>query len=297
VTNAYVILNPMAGNSDPEAIKKTLRQKLGNANCSHQVYQTTGDESIPDLIRAVLDDGYDLFVAVGGDGTASAVAAGLVHSGKPLALIPTGTGNALAHDLGIPLDSEEAVRLLVGEFTTRTIDVLRINQWFFVLNVSVGISPEVMSDTDGEDKRRLGRLAYVWTGLRKLLGLKSERFELDIEGNRHSLQATEVLILNSGAVGLADAQWMDQVCLDDGRMEVYALQARTMWGLLHLAWSRLLGRQDPNIRHWSAESSVTIRSESSLTVQADGEVIGQTPVEVEMVPGGLSIVVPGKTGG
>lgn len=299
---AFVVFNPAAGQSQPEAIKDALHRHFGDAGLAYEFYETTGQESVPEVVRAALDRGFDLFVAVGGDGTVSGVAGGLVDSHKPLGIIPVGTGNALARDLQIPLNAKKAMRLLVGEHTRRRIDALKVDGSFSVLNVSAGLSAEMMSAIDSPMKRRLGRLAYVWTGVERVFGLRTDRITLVVDGRKHRVRATELMILNSGAVGLADVRWGRDVRLDDGRMEVYAVRARSLIDLLRSLWNLLFrhSKTDPGTWHATAEDSVIVRTRSPLPLQVDGDVVGETPVEIQMLPASLTIIVPkagdGETG-
>lgn len=298
MARVFVVINPVAGRSEPEAIKEGLQRHFGDAGLDYECYETTGEESIPEVVRGALDRGFDLFVAAGGDGTVSGVVGGLVRSDKPLGIIPVGTGNAVARDLDIPLNVDKAVRLLAGEHDLRKVDVLDADGLFSVLSVSVGLSAEMMGQTDSRRKRLWGRLAYLWTGLQKLVGLRTHSLTIVVDGRKNRVRATEVLVLNSAAIALADMRWAGDIRLDDGRMDIYALRARSVLDLLRSLWYLLLRRSksDPGTWHRTAESSVAIRSKTPLPVQVDGDVVGETPVEVVMIPSCLTVVVP-KAGG
>jgi diacylglycerol kinase (ATP) len=294
MTKAFVVINPIAGRSKPEVIKETVQRHFGDAGLQYELYETTGQETMPDVVRGAMDRGFDLFVAAGGDGTVSEVAGGLVQSDKPLGIIPVGTGNAVARDLEIPLNTEKSVRLLVGEHSFKGVDTLEVDGLFSVLSVSVGLSAEMMSGTDSPMKRRIGRLAYIWAGLEKLLGLRTQSLTLVVDGRKNRVRATEVMILNSGAIALADMRWAEDVRLDDGKMEIYALRARSLLDLLRSLWNLLLMRSKSDPRTWrqSAEDSVIIRASNPLPLQVDGDVVGETPVEIRMLPRSLKVIVP-----
>jgi diacylglycerol kinase (ATP) len=151
----------MAGNSDAELIHRALEQHLVGNEWAYEVYETTGEERIAEIVRGVLNRDFDMFIAAGGDGTVSGVADALIGTGIQLGIIPVGTGNSLARELGIPLKLEDAIDLLTGEHTMARIDAMHVGDRYFVLNVSVGISALMMRDTKREDKRRFGEIAYV----------------------------------------------------------------------------------------------------------------------------------------
>jgi YegS/Rv2252/BmrU family lipid kinase len=263
-----------------------------------EVYDTTGDERVAAVVRAARDriDGrqVDLFVAAGGDGTVSGVAGGVARAEVPMGIIPLGTGNTFARELGVPMGLEPALEVLTGHHEVMAIDAMRVGDRFFVLNVSIGISGMMMRDTERADKRRFGRVAYVWTGLRKLFGYQPRRFTLTIDQRTRRVRASDVAIVNSGALGDPAPRWSPQVELDDGRLDVCVMRARSMVDYLGLAAAVVLRRhkEAPGIRHYIAERKVTVDARSDLPVQGDGDFIGMPPIDVEVAPGAVRVVVP-----
>ena len=291
---AFVVLNPVAGQCDVDVVRQTLEQHFAKTNWTYEVYETTGQERVAEIVHAALERGFELFVAAGGDGTVSGVAGGIVHTAVPMGIIPVGTTNALARELDIPLELDGALSLLMGDHAITNMDAMRIRDQFFVLNIGIGISALMMRDTERDIKRRFGRIAYLWTGLAKLLGLRLRRFTVEVDGQSSRLRASEVLIVNSGGLGEPYFHWEPHIHLDDGRLDVFVLRARTAPDYLRVVWGLLLGRQkrDPNVRFLSAERSIAINADRPLPVQADGDVIGQTPIQVQVVPNALQVIVP-----
>jgi YegS/Rv2252/BmrU family lipid kinase len=266
-----------------------------------RIYETTGLERVANVVRAALaEDDVDLVVAAGGDGTVSGAAGGLVRSDVPLGVVPVGTANTLARELGIPGGElvgpgvGAALNLLTGDHDRRQIDAMEVSGRFFILNVSVGLSGLMMRDTARVDKRRFGRVAYVWTGLRKLAGYQPHRFALTIDGEEHRVKASEIAIANSGALGDPSLRWSTKVALDDGLIDVCVIRARTLLDYLGVAVAVVLRRQgeEPAIRHHIAGCRVVVDTSADLPVQGDGEFIGRPPVEVTVVPGAVRVVVP-----
>lgn len=299
MAKVFVVLNPVAGHSESEDIQEALERHLGDAGFAYECYETSGQESVPEVVRAALDRGFDLFVAAGGDGTVSGVVGGLVHAEKPMGIIPVGTGNAVARDLDIPLDVDQAVRLLVGKHDWRRVDVLDADGLFSVHSVSVGLSAQMMKDTESPLKRRWGRLAYIRTGIEKVFGLQTHSLTIVVDGHKNRVRATEVIVLNSGSIALADIRWGADVRLDDGTMDIYALRAGSLTDLLRSLWYVLLRRSEsaPGVWHRRAEDSVAIRTRTPLPVQVDGDIVGETPVEIGMMPGSVAVIVPQAGGG
>lgn len=293
---AIVVLNPVAGESDAD-VGHTIQDHFQGAGWTCHLHHTTAQESVTDVVRSALTghpDALDLVVAAGGDGTVAGVASGLVQSSVPLGLLPLGTGNALARELGVPLSTLDALHLLTGPHATATVDALAVGDRLFLLSVSLGLSGLTMRDTERDHKRRFGRIAYVWTGLRKLIGYQPHRFRVTIDGHPRTFHASELAIANSGALGDPALRWSPQVDLDDGQADVIVVRARNALDYLRLATAFVLRRQrqEPGIRHFTARRRVAVHVPTHLPVQADGQFIGHPPLEIDVVPHAVDVVVP-----
>ena len=156
-------------------------------------------------------------IAAGGDGTLIGVANGLVHSPVPLGILPLGTGNGLARALLIPLKLDEAMELLVNDHTVMEIDALQVGERHFFSNVSVGISPEMMKDTNSADKKLFGRLAYVLAMIKRSGVFQLQRYTLTLDGLPRSIRAAEVLISNPTLLEKPPFLFGPPETLDDGQ--------------------------------------------------------------------------------
>src|SRR5215207_11028125 len=105
----FVVHNPVSGLSQAEVVREKISQAMEEHQIPFEIYETTGKEDIHDLVKAAIKNGFERFVAVGGDGTVSGVASGLVRTEIPLVIIPTGTVNALARELQIPMALDDSV--------------------------------------------------------------------------------------------------------------------------------------------------------------------------------------------
>jgi YegS/Rv2252/BmrU family lipid kinase len=238
--------------------------------------------------------GCEIVVAAGGDGTVSAVADGVVGSTVPLAILPLGTANVLARELGIPTDLEGACALLAGPFATTSIDCMKVRDSYYVTQLGIGIDALMIRDTTREVKRRFGRIAYLWTAVSTLLGFQPRRFRLSIDGRKIHPRASQVVLANCGTLGQRPLRWGPDIRPDDGRVAVCIIRARTLFDYVAVSWHVLRGhpRPHPNIRYYRAERSVAVSTDHPLPAQADGEIIGQTPLEVRVVARALRVVVP-----
>ena len=291
---AFIILNPVAGQSEPEVLNEVITDVARQNGWDCQVHHTAEEEPLDEVITRAMSDGFELFVAGGGDGTVSAVASALEGTDLPMAILPVGTGNVLARGLDIPVDAEEALQLAFGRHDLLRLDCLRANDRLFLLNVSAGPIARTMRDVSSDEKRRLGFVAYLVEGLQKLAGHNRRRFRIKVDGQEHQAWASEAMVLNSPAFGSPNLSLDPKVRVDDGRVEVYLLRVRTQGDYLRLAWDALLAHEpaSPVFRRFVAGEAVSIDPQPSLPVQGDGDYIGQTPIEMRVLPGAVRVAVP-----
>ena len=294
MSRAFVIVNPASGHCQPDTIAAVIERAALTDARELELREISSGESVSDIIRAAAARGFDMFVAVGGDGTVSGVVEGLGGSSVPIAIVPTGTGNLLARRLGIPLDPVAAAGLIAGEHAIRTIDAMRVGTRVFVLNVGVGISSATVRDTSNADKRRFGRAAYVGTGLRELLGFRPCRFTVTVDGRATRVRATEITVANCDFIGDIPWPWAPEILPDDGKLDVCLVLVPTAGESIRSGLRVMRHRRKPvpNVRWLRARRSVKIETNRILPVQGDGDLIGETPVEVTVLPRAVRVIVP-----
>jgi len=300
IKDVFVVLNPVAGLADAEIARQLILETQQELGWKCQIYETSPSDQLRDIVQEAIDRGVDLVIAAGGDGTVSGVVSGMVNSGKPMGILPTGTGNLLARDLGIPLNLEDALAVLSGPNRISTLDAMEINGDFYILNVSIGISSKVIKDTGREEKRRFGMLAYAWHAVQSILRWDMYRFDVQVDGRPYRFTATEVMITNTPPLGIPIVfDGLTTIDVSDGRLDLFIMRARNFRDYLNLLVKFLFGfwrKSDPVLRYIEIKQKAELRSKVRLVVQADGEEIGHTPVTVNLVPGSLKILTPVKHG-
>jgi diacylglycerol kinase (ATP) len=288
------ILNPQAGSAAGEAIRRALGECFREGESHVEFYETRDGEDLGGVVRDRVKRGVDLVVAAGGDGTVSAVADALVGSGTPMGILPMGTANVLARELEIPLDVDAAARLLVGDHRLATIDAMRVGGRHYLTQVGVGLDALMIRDTPTSQKKRFGKFAYLWSAAKHLVGFQPRRFTIEIDGLAIRTHASEVIVANVGTLGQPPFRWGADIRVDDGALDVCVSKARTVVHYVGLFWHVVTGqyKADPNVRYFRSRRSVAIATKHPMPVQADGEMIGETPVRVEVVPGAVRVVAP-----
>lgn len=292
---AFVIVNPIAGHSSVEEIRAALDEILSSAGWQVEILETTGKEDVAEVTRLACQRGAGLVVAAGGDGTVTAAVNGILGTGIPLGILPVGTGNGLARGLQIPLDVREAIDLIAGEHDEFPLDVMGVADGHFVLNVSAGISARAMRKTSPEVKRRFGMLAYLWTIVKEVIGVQPRRFLLNIDGKPLRVpQATEVLVSNASILKEPLTLLGPPGDFRDRQLDVQIITAVSLAETLKMLWGLLLfHNREPRLKQIRARDKIRIETLGRpVSVQADGELLGTTPVEITLVPAAVNVIVP-----
>lgn len=294
---AFVVLNPVAGNNAREPVLESLKTHFESAGIDYIVHETAENEKTGDIVRSSLKkEKFDFVVAAGGDGTVSQIIDGLVGSSLPLGIIPVGTGNLLARDLNLPLKIDEAAALIAGPHVLRKIDAMRINGLVCVLNASLGTSAKVMRDTTSQSKNHFGCLAYIWETIRNLFKMKRMNITVDIDGKPVKYRAVEAAVFNCGMLAKTLYPRGPDVRVDDGHLDVWIVSFKTILDYPLYLFRMIRERPSKHLSHFiNANKTITIKSGIPLPVQADGDIIGTTPVEIEVLPGAVTIFVSEKT--
>lgn len=293
----FVILNPVAGTSDPQQVVHALTHYFGADG--YGIYRTTGaaDEDLRRVVHEALRAGHDYVLAAGGDGTVTAAADALVGADVPLAIIPTGSGNALARDLHIPPTAMEACALLTGPHALRPIDALLVNGRYFVLRLGLGFEARVIQQTERGIKRLVGALGYYWTALRKALRWNAFTLTVTVDGREHIVQHVDLTaVVNSAILGAPgmDLRWGAHVHPDDGRVEVCIVREKPLLAYPRLAWLALRNQaqRDEDTLYLPACREIILQTSTPQLVHGDGEIIGYTPLRAEVVPRAVRVAVP-----
>ncbi len=290
----FIVLNPVAGEGNPDQIKAVLHSSLDEEN--YDLYETTGEESLSDVVHAaVSENAYGWVAAIGGDGTVSRVANGLVDSGIPLAIIPAGTGNALAKALAIPQDTEGACELLQDAQHIRHVDGLQVGDQTFFLHMGVGIESKTMERTSAEQKNRFGSLAYLWTAVKEAAGWQPHHFAVTVDGETHHLDASELVLANASEIGVLGLEWAESIIPDDSRVDLVVVRARSLLDYVQLLWALVRRRQrsQDHVQFFQAQQEIKLEAKRPLPVHGDGELIGsKQSLTAAVRPGVLQIIAP-----
>lgn len=293
--SVLVILNPSAGSKNPPL--RLFNNLFHKANFYWDLVIT---KERCDGIRSAqkaIKDGYDIVAAYGGDGTVMEVASGLIDVDIPMAILPGGTGNILSIELGIPQNLEEACKLITQpeKSKIRSVDLGVTNDEkvpAFALRASVGLEAAMLEGTDRELKERYGIFAYIMGATQALHNIKEARYNLLLDGEAVECSGLTCLIANAGYFGVPGLVLDPKVKIDDGLLDVFVLRKMDLAQLFSLA-ATIVGKNELKDKAFHRQvKSVTIESDPVQSTQADGEMWGESPVEIKVEKGALKVIVP-----
>ncbi|MBA4385983.1 MAG: hypothetical protein C0410_14685 [Anaerolinea sp.] len=291
---ALIIINPVSGFMNVKLIKRIITEHFKKAGWVIHIYLTEKDTEFETLIKYYLDKGIDLVVAAGGDGTVASVAAGMVNSTVPLGIIPAGTWNAIARHLMLPFLPTRALALMTGKHQVRYLDLMSVGDSIHAMNLGVGFSARVIKTASREKKRKLGNFAYYGGLVKQVLGIKLTRYRIEADEKTYRGKALEIMVANYGVVGLNLIESLLDVHPDDGKADVLIFKPRTILDLPAMFWQALFRRKKrgPKFQQLLASRTIKIDTIPPMDVQADGEMIGKTPITVTVLARCVGVIVP-----
>lgn len=291
--DALVIIN-RGGGSVSDGAPAEVRKALARAGIAARVTAVDGAR-IGDRAKAAVAAGVPLIVAAGGDGTVSAVAGAVAGSRSALGVLPLGTLNHFARDLGIPTDLDEACAAL-ARARKRKVDLAEVNGHMFINNSAIGLYPMMVIDRAAQQQRlgRSKRLAMIVAAARTLARFRHHRLSLTVNRSKKRVD-TPLLFVGNNDYRLDLAGAGKRESLDDGRLCVFVLRSRGRLGLFAAALRALVGRaratdmvQLDDVRRLRVDSR-----RSALAVSLDGEVRTLAPpLDYIIRPKALTVVTP-----
>ncbi len=236
----------------------------------------------------------DILIAAGGDGTVAKVAELALEHGSPLAILPAGSTNAIARDLGIPFDPGAAARVVFGPHTVRRIDIGRCNGHAFLHMGGAGIDSKMFMATDSTLKRRHGFMAYFLPALREVFSPPST-FTLSTEHGSFTAVSPLVLVAIGGSIIWPQLQIAPDIARDDGFFDVFLFTAsdpaKALRTLSHIASRR---RKTPKDFVRIRCRELRLESHPPVPVEIDGDVIADGPVFFSIDSQKLNVIVPAR---
>src|SRR6476661_4995826 len=290
-----VLLNRGGGavSADPE-IGDKVAKALKDAGVDAEVELVDGG-NCEVRCKEIAKRGDELLVVGGGDGTISAAASALAGTETLLGILPLGTLNHFARDLGIPTELDEAAKL-IAKASKRKVDVAEMNGRIFINNSAIGLYPLMVLDRDLQRKRlgRSKRLAMIVASLRTLVRFNHQRLTLTVNDERERIDTPLLFVGNNdyridlGAPGQRES-------IEDGTLSVFVMRKKTRRGLIAASIRALFNRvrDDDMVRIENVQRLRVSSHRSALAVSLDGEVVGAAPpLDYKIRSKALRVIAP-----
>jgi YegS/Rv2252/BmrU family lipid kinase len=295
IKNIRIIINPAAGIG--ESILPIINASMKEAGIKWEASITHQAGDAIQFAKAAVKEGIDALAVYGGDGTLREAISGLIGSEIPLVILPGGSANVMATELGIPSDLKEACTLLShGSLETKTIDVGQFDKRYFIVGISLGFEADVVKGADRETKNKIGIFAYLLSAVAALKKTKRTVYHLKIDGQEHEVQGLTCIITNTGNLGFSNISFDKHIDVSDGLLDVIVVRKVNL-SLFKLMVVTLLKRERPDnlelVEHWQGKD-ISVSSSPKQTVQCDGEILKKIPLHIKIIPGAIKVLVPKK---
>jgi diacylglycerol kinase (ATP) len=303
----HIIANPGAGQEGLNL--KTVQAVFAEFDVVWEIDITRQAGDATALAAESLAAGADVVAIYGGDGSVAEAAAALEGAAASLAILPGGTANVMATELGIPRQLEAALRVAADPASqVRTVDLGAVNGRPFVLRVSLGLEAAMVAGADRTAKDKYGVFAYLWSAAQNLITPTLARYTIAVDGQTFTSDGLTCIVANSGNMGQAGVNLIPGIAVDDGLLDVIVLEQAGVKGFFDLAGavlgvsqvtpeeratrSREFDQQiKSTLRYWQGRE-VRITCEPAQEIQCDGELLPAAELHCVVRPAALKVLVP-----
>ena len=291
-----LIVNPVAGQARGLRLGQQLRGSFEAKGVTCSVRVTSGQGDAMRWSRGAADDGFDLIVAIGGDGTVGEVVSGQARTERkvPIAVVPVGTANVVSLALALPWFPGMAItNILESRVLAFDVGFLPEHDRHFFLMAAMGYPAKVIQDSPRRLKNLFGVFTYLWAGVRNALNMDEVKIVIEADREQvHEFEGNTILLSNIGKIGDINLKVTPDTSAHDERFDLTVISSRSLWDLVAVLFRMLTWRYrpTPRLHHFQARE-VTIATQPPVAVQIDGEEMGQTPLRAEIIAGGVKLIV------
>ena len=293
----HLVLNVNSGTVQALGVTREDLERMFADHGMDVTIDADPDMALDERIRRALESDADTIVAAGGDGTVTALATAIIDTDKSLAILPLGTANLLARDLGLPLDLEECIEAL-SKMEPLAIDVSEVNGTVFLHKAVIGVIPELAAGREKIRGQGWGaKFAYARFFVRRLARARRLALEIATGDGKSRIERVQAIAVASNAYDEGLGRFFHRDKLDTGLLTIYVLRHLNLGDVFKLATGMLAGRwRDYDALDISTARTVTIRSKKPrLQLMIDGEVASmEGPLHFKIYPRALTVLAPLK---
>ena len=285
MSNTLIILNPAAHGE--RAQRKRAQVESLAQDCV--VCATTRIGEGEQMARRGVEEGFQKIVAAGGDGTINEVVNGLAGSNVALGLLPIGTMNVFATELGLPIHDLELCWKIIKSDSTRAVDLPKANRKFFVQLAGVGLDAQVVKETSGQLKRNFGPLSYLISAA-QIAARQPPR--LFIQSEDASIDEGSFVLVGNGRLYGGPFPFFKHAVIDDGLLDVIVFKRLGYLEIIKYLQDVVFSSdiRVPEIEYFQTRQ-LRVESDQAVPVEVDGELVGNCPVEFSLQERSLRVLV------
>lgn len=283
------IMNPISGTISKAGIPEIIEKTLDKKKFDYQIRLTEYAGHASEIAIDAKNNGYDIVVAIGGDGTVNEVARALVHSQTALAIIPCGSGNGLARHLMIPMNIKKSIEI-INKAEIHDLDYGVINDYDFFCTCGMGFDALISMKFAESGKR--GPITYMENILSEWLKYEPETYEIEDESGKYKYQAFLISIANASQYG-NNAYIAPQASMSDGLMDVIIMEPFDILEAGQMSFDLFNKTMDknPHIKTFRCKQLHIHRSQPGV-IHYDGDpVMTNQDIDVKIEPSGIKVVV------
>jgi diacylglycerol kinase (ATP) len=286
MNDTLVILNPAARGERAQR-KRTHIEELAGASV---VYATTQTGEAESFARRAAEDGYRKIVAAGGDGTVHEVVNGIVGTDATLGVLPLGTMNVFATEIGLPTNDLDHCWEIIKSENTRQVDLPFANERSFVQLGGVGLDAQVLKETSNTFRRNFGPVSYI-IGAAQIAARRPPH--LSIESENASITEGSFVLIGNGRLYGGPFPFFKQALLDDGLFDVVVFKRLGYLEIIRYLQDVVFSSEirTPEVEYFQTRH-LRIESEEEVPVELDGELVGSCPVEFALRDRALRVLAP-----
>ena len=243
------------------------------------------------IAKKCVEQGYDLVIAAGGDGTINEIINGLAYSDTTLAVIPLGTANIFSMEINLPVEIK-ALCQTIAQGNTKKIDLGKVNDRYFSCMAGIGFDAHVLQKSDSKWKKIYGALAYIFIGIWNLCTYKFKNIIITIDDQPLPRKGCFIVIGNGKYYGGGEVSFTTKACLDDGYLDACIFR----YSNIPAIFNYLLGFNRGNIeKHLIVDyfkcKKIVIEKKGNHGIHVDAEYLCDTPAEITVCPASLNVVI------